>query len=191
MPTKAKGNFTAMHEITSAVRLGPRIRLNGEFVCSHRWIPSAVASASWLIFLATLFWRESNMTILLSAGVALVCSYAWGYSERAFRLDFTPALTHLKRRQYAEVWDSLAADRDLASLSACGEREETGVSSSVQGCLRNLLELAKISKTDEVLEIGCGVGRVGCELAAHCKNWPAATSRSTCFPSRQNACRAS
>jgi hypothetical protein len=125
-PTKAKVTFTAIHEITSAARLGPRIRLNREFVWSHRWIPSAVASASWLIFLATLFWRKSSLTILLSAGVALICSYAWGYSERAFRLDFTPALTHLKRRQYAEEWDSLAADRDLARLSACGEREETG-----------------------------------------------------------------
>jgi len=30
-PTNAKGNFTAMHEITSAARLGPRIRLNREF----------------------------------------------------------------------------------------------------------------------------------------------------------------
>ena len=67
--------------------------------------------------------------------------------------------------------DSLAADRDLARVSACGEREETGVRSSVQGCLRNLLALAKISKADEVLEIGCGVGRVGRELAAHCKSW--------------------
>jgi len=45
------------------------------------------------------------------------------------------------------------------------------VNSSVQGCLRNLLDLAKISNTDEVLEIGCGVGRVGRELAAHRKNW--------------------
>jgi ubiquinone/menaquinone biosynthesis C-methylase UbiE len=160
-----------MQEITSPARLAPRIRLNKEFVWSHRWMPRAVASASWLVFLATLFGRKSSLTILLSAGVALVCSYAWGYSERAFRLDFTPALTRLKRRQYAEVWDSLAADRDLARVSACGEREETAVRSSVQGCLRNLLELAKISKSDEVLEIGCGVGRVGCELAAQCKSW--------------------
>jgi hypothetical protein len=99
-----------MREITSVARL----------VWSHRWIPSAVASASWLIFLATLFWRKSCLTISLSAGVALVGSYAWGYSERAFRLDFTPALTHLKRRQYAEVWDSLAADRDLAAFLHAG-----------------------------------------------------------------------
>ncbi len=160
-----------MQEITSPARLGFRIRFNKELLWSHRWIPSAVASASWLVFLATLFWRKSSLTIFLSAGLALVCSYAWGYSERALRLDFTPALKHLKRRQYAEVWDALAADRELASVSACGEREETQVRSSVQDGLRNLLELARISKTDEVLEIGCGVGRVGRELAAHCKNW--------------------
>jgi ubiquinone/menaquinone biosynthesis C-methylase UbiE len=160
-----------MQEITSPVRVGSRIRFNKELLWSHRWIPSAVASVSWLAFLATLFWRKSSLTIFLSAGVALVCSYVWGYSERAFRLDFTPALKHLKRRQYAEVWDALAADRELASVSACGEREETEVRSSVQDCIRNLLELARISKTDEVLEIGCGVGRVGRELAAHCKSW--------------------
>ena len=160
-----------MQEITSPVRLGFRIRFNKELLWSHRWIPSVVASASWLVFLATLFWRKSSLTVFLSAGVALVCSYAWGYSERAFRLDFTPALKHLKRRQYAEVWDALATDRELASVSACGEREETEVRSSVQDCLRSLLELARISKTDEVLEIGCGVGRVGRELAAHCKSW--------------------
>jgi hypothetical protein len=145
-----------MHEITSAARPGPRIRLNREFVWSHRWIPRALASASWLIFLPTLFWRKSGLTILLSAGVALICSYAWGYSERAFRLDFTPGLTHLKRRQYAEVWDSLAADRDLDRLSACGEREETRVSSSVQGCLRNLLQLAKISTPRRYWKLDAG-----------------------------------
>ena len=121
-PTKAKGNLTAMREIVSVAWLGPRIRLNRDLfgVIGHRWIPSAVASASSLIFLATLLWIKSSLMISLSAGVALVCPYTWGYSERAFRLDFTPALTHLKRRQYAEVWDSLAADRDLARLSARG-----------------------------------------------------------------------
>jgi len=160
-----------MQEITTSARLEPRIRLNKEFVWSHRWIPSAVACASWLVFLATLFWRRSSLTIFLAAGVALVCSYAWGYSERAFGLDFTPSLTHLTRRQYAQVWDSLAADGELARVSACGERDETDVRSSVQGCLQNLLELANISKSDEVLEIGCGVGRVGRELAANCKSW--------------------
>jgi ubiquinone/menaquinone biosynthesis C-methylase UbiE len=142
-----------------------------EFVWKHRWLPKAVAAISWLFFLTAFFWRKSEPLILLSAAIALSCTYAWGYSDRAFRLFFSPALTHLKRKQYAAVWDSLAATRELATISACGERDESAVRSSVQICVRNIQELARISPQDEVLEIGCGVGRVGRELAPHCKNW--------------------
>jgi ubiquinone/menaquinone biosynthesis C-methylase UbiE len=140
-------------------------------VWKHRWLPKAVAAISWLFFLTAFFWRKSEPLILLSAAIALSCTYAWGYSDRAFRLFFSPALTHLKRKQYAAVWDSLAATRELATISACGERDESAVRSSVQICVRNIQELARISPQDEVLEIGCGVGRVGRELAPHCKSW--------------------
>ena len=160
-----------MHEVSSPIRGVPSIGLSKEFVWKHRWLPKAVAAISWLVFLTALFWRQSELWVVISAGFALLCSYAWGYSDRAFRLFFSPALTHLKRKQYAAVWDSLATTRELASVAACGEREETGVRSSVQNCVRNLKELARISPQDEVLEIGCGIGRVGRELAAHCKSW--------------------
>ena len=160
-----------MHEINSPTRGVPGIGLSKEFVWKHRWLPKVVAAISWLLFLTAFFWHRSEPLILLSAAVALSCSYAWGYSDRAFRLFFSPALTHLKRNQYAAVWDSLAAHRESASVAACGEREETGIRSSVQNCVRNLLGLARISPQDEILEIGCGVGRVGRELIAHCRSW--------------------
>jgi len=160
-----------MHEISSPSRGVPKIGLGKEFVWKHRWLPKAVAAVSWLLFLTAFFWRRSEPLVLVSAATALLCSYAWGYSDRAFRLFFSPALTQLKRDQYADVWDSLAATRELATVSACGEREETGVRSSVESCVRNLQDLARISAQDEVLEIGCGVGRVGRELATHCKSW--------------------
>jgi SAM-dependent methyltransferase len=160
-----------MHEISSPTRGVPKIGLGKEFVWKHRWLPKAVAAVSWLLFLTAFFWRRSELLVLVSAAASLLCSYAWGYSDRAFRLFFSPALTQLKRDQYADVWDSLAATRELATVSACGEREETGVRSSVGSCVRNLQDLARISAQDEVLEIGCGVGRVGRELATHCKSW--------------------
>lgn len=168
-PRQAESN--AMHEISSPTRGLPGIGLSKEFVWKHRWLPKSVAAISWLLFLTAFFWRRSELLILLSAAIALLCSYAWGYSDRAYGLFFSPALTHLKRKQYAEVWDSLAATRELATVAACGEREETGVRSSVQNLVRNLQELARISPQDDVLEIGCGVGRVGRELAAHCRSW--------------------
>ena len=37
--------------------------------------------------------------------------------------------------------------------------------------VRNVLELARIGAEDEVLEIGCGVGRIGLDLARHCRHW--------------------
>jgi ubiquinone/menaquinone biosynthesis C-methylase UbiE len=161
-----------MHEISSPTRGLPGIGLSiKDLVWKHRWLPKAIAATSWLLFLTAFFWRGSEPLILLSAAIALLCSYAWGYSDRAFRLSFSPALTHLKRKQYAQVWDSLAATRESATVAACGELEETGVRSSIQNCVRDLRELARISPQDDVLEIGCGVGRVGRELAAHCKSW--------------------
>jgi ubiquinone/menaquinone biosynthesis C-methylase UbiE len=160
-----------MHENSHAVRRIPGVRLSTEFVWAHRWMPKAAATTSWLIFLAALFWQKSDPVILVSAGTALLCSFVWGYYVRAFRHGFSPALTHLKREQYANVWDSLAASRELACGAASGELEESQVRSSVQGCVRDLIELARITPQDDVLEIGCGVGRVGRELAAHCRSW--------------------
>jgi ubiquinone/menaquinone biosynthesis C-methylase UbiE len=147
-----------------------RIKLIIAFVWKQRWLPKAVAISSCLLFLATLLGRKSEPINLLTAGIALFCSYAWGYSDRAFRQPIGP-LTHIKRKHYGEVWDSLAASRELANVAASGERDEAGLRSSVQTCLRDLLELARISREDEVLEIGCGVGRVGRELRPHCKSW--------------------
>jgi ubiquinone/menaquinone biosynthesis C-methylase UbiE len=36
------------------------------------------------------------------------------------------------------------------------------------------MELASLDSQDEVLEIGCGVGRIGLELAPHCRVWTGA-----------------
>ena len=36
------------------------------------------------------------------------------------------------------------------------------------------MELLPVGVEDEVLEIGCGVGRIGLELAAHCRRWTGA-----------------
>lgn len=95
---------SAMHEISSPTCDVPRIGLSKEFVWKHRWLPKAAAATSWLLFLTAFFWRKSELLILLFTAVALLCTYAWGYSDRAFRLFFSPALTHLKRKEYAAVW---------------------------------------------------------------------------------------
>jgi ubiquinone/menaquinone biosynthesis C-methylase UbiE len=148
-----------------------RFRLLADVVRKYRWLPAIATALSCLFFLAALPRGESKFWMLLAGGALLLCSSAWGYSARALQQPFSPSLTHLKRREYEQVWNSLSANRELAGLAAAGEREEEGLRRSVQSAVENLLELARISRSDEVLEIGCGIGRVGRELAPHCKSW--------------------
>ena len=160
-----------MSESIFPTRQISEIRLNMGLAWARRWLPAVAACASVALVLAAALWAKDLGLILLAVGGSLVCFYALGYSVRKRQQPFSPALTHLKRHQYGEVWNFLAATRELAGQSAAGEHEESELRRSVQSTIRNLLELASISPNDEVLEIGCGVGRVGRELVPHCRNW--------------------
>jgi ubiquinone/menaquinone biosynthesis C-methylase UbiE len=119
--------------------------------------------------------KDVHVFWVLGAAVALLfSSYVWGYSTRALKYGHWPSLAHLQRRQYAEVWDALAASPWEARAAACGKQEESAVRRSAMEPIENLLELAAVSSQDEVLEIGCGVGRIGFGLAPHCRTWTGA-----------------
>lgn len=160
----------AMAELSLASRAVPKLRGTAEFVWRHPWIPKIVAAVSCLGLLLALLLQSGPALVFLCAVAALLALYLLGYSDHAFRQGFR-TLPHLKRNQYAEVWDSLSSSRELACDAACGERGEAEVRRSVESCLGNLVSLLGISRQDEVLEIGCGVGRVGREMAPLCKSW--------------------
>jgi len=112
---------------------------------------------------------------LLSTGTALVtASYVWGYAARAFRVINFPSLLNLPRRQYGEVWDALAASPELAKAAACGYEDESDLRRSAQTPVKNLVELVGVRAEDDVLEFGCGVARIGLELAPLCRSWTGA-----------------
>jgi SAM-dependent methyltransferase len=112
---------------------------------------------------------------MIGAAVALMLSsYVWGYSARALQRVDWPSLAHLPRRRYAAVWDALAASPWKARAATCGKYVESEVRRSAAEPINNLLELAAVNSRDEVLEIGCGVGRIGRELASHCRAWTGA-----------------
>jgi cyclopropane fatty-acyl-phospholipid synthase-like methyltransferase len=85
-----------------------------------------------------------------------------------------PPLSNWQRREYAAVWDSLAGSMNDAAVAAAGEASESRLRSSASESVRNLLELASITTRDEILEIGCGVGRIAREIAPHCRSWTGA-----------------
>jgi SAM-dependent methyltransferase len=138
---------------------------------THSWLPAAVMLLAAVVFAAVSLLRLHPFC-LLSAGVAFgFSSFVCGYSAHARKSINFPFLGHLHRRRYAEVWDGLAASPWRARLAACGQREEYALRRSAERPVRNILELTRIGPEDEVVEIGCGVGRIGLELAPRCRSW--------------------
>ena len=77
----------------------------------------------------------------------------------------------LERSDYKAVWTNLSETVARAKMHVIGtEREEDFVRTGAQTyeCLR---ETVGVRPEDVVLEIGCGIGRVGKELAPHCRKW--------------------
>jgi SAM-dependent methyltransferase len=143
-------------------------------VRKYPWTPASATLIAAIGFIFALL-KGGHFFWLLGAPVALaLSSYVWGYSTRALKYMQWPALTHLHREQYAEVWDALAANSDLAKAAACGHVDETAVRRSAQTPLKNLIELAGVRPEDDILEFGCGVARLGLELASRCRSWTGA-----------------
>ena len=75
------------------------------------------------------------------------------------------------RSEYKKVWSALSTTEDQAKLHVIGVTEEAALQSTGEETLRFLQESVGIEKDDVVLEIGCGVGRVGKFIAPLCRKW--------------------
>lgn len=140
----------------------------------HRWVVPIAVIVCASVFVAVVI-KDAKSFWVLGAGVALVCAaYIWGYAARAFRVVEFPSLLNLPRRQYGDVWDALAANPELAKAAACGHEDEGAVRRSAQTPVKNLMELAGVRPEDDVLEFGCGVARIGLEIAPRCRAWTGA-----------------
>jgi len=117
-------------------------------------------------------WLPADRAVVIFAGITFAgATLFWGYCHRALKFVNYPSLDHLHRRQYAETWDHLASSPEQARAAACGESDENKLRLSAQRAVNNIIELARIDSTDCVLEIGCGVARIGFDLAPRCTQW--------------------
>lgn len=140
-------------------------------VRGYPWIPAAATLAAFVGLTAAAVTRVHAPWVLGLAAALVFSSFVWGYSARLCRRINWPSLDHLHRRQYAEVWDALASSPWRARAAACGEQEEVGVRSSASVPIKHLRELVSVGSEDDILEIGCGVGRIGFGLAPYCRTW--------------------
>jgi ubiquinone/menaquinone biosynthesis C-methylase UbiE len=75
------------------------------------------------------------------------------------------------RSEYKKVWSALSTTEEQAKLHVLGVTDEAALQSTGEETLRFLQESVGIRKDDVVLEIGCGIGRVGRMVAPLCRKW--------------------
>lgn len=81
------------------------------------------------------------------------------------------ALAGTSRHRYKETWNALSASIDEAKSAVSGKTDEAELAESGAATLDLLRTTVGIRPEDVVLEIGCGVGRVGAVLAPVCREW--------------------
>ena len=75
------------------------------------------------------------------------------------------------RSEYKKVWSALSTTQDQAKLHVIGVTDEDALRATGKQTLAFLQESVGIRADDVVLEIGCGVGRVGKVVAPLCRKW--------------------
>src|SRR6266542_1783228 len=74
-------------------------------------------------------------------------------------------------KDYKQIWDNLSTNSDDASFHVCCVKDEDEIRRNGAITAAFLREVLRIEPTDKVLEIGCGVARIGRELAPFCGEW--------------------
>lgn len=81
------------------------------------------------------------------------------------------SLTTVDRSNYKETWNLLSPTMDDAKMVVGGFVEEESYEITAQHTVKNLEDFVGINDSDTILEIGCGVGRVGKVLSPRCSKW--------------------
>lgn len=79
--------------------------------------------------------------------------------------------TIANRSDYKGTWEKLAHDNDSAKMWVAGYTDEAEFLRSGLHTVEVLERYVGIRPTDHILEIGCGVGRVGAVLSSRCAKW--------------------
>lgn len=74
-------------------------------------------------------------------------------------------------KDYKQIWNNLSASFPEASYHVCCIEDEDEIRGNGALTAAFLREALEIGPQDRVLEIGCGVARIGRELAPYCGEW--------------------
>ena len=72
---------------------------------------------------------------------------------------------------YRDFWNRQASSPESAISAVDGSQSEDVVRHTGRWSAAQTLAALNIGESDDVLELGCGIGRIGRELAPHCRSW--------------------
>ena len=72
---------------------------------------------------------------------------------------------------YDDFWEKAATTPQSALAAVDGSADEAILQTTGRWTARQVAHALLLQPQDEVLELGCGVARIGRELAPHCKRW--------------------
>ena len=79
--------------------------------------------------------------------------------------------TLANRSDYKGTWNGLVSNLDAAKMSVAGYTDEKELARQADATMEVLNRYLGIEPSHVVLEIGCGIGRVGQVLAPRCAEW--------------------
>lgn len=91
--------------------------------------------------------------------------------EESSGLPVAPGLTLHGRSAYKDVWECQAKDYASAMQAVAGPASEQDLDVTGLECIGALEQTVGVRSTDAVLEIGCGIARVGKPLSSRCLHW--------------------
>jgi len=74
-------------------------------------------------------------------------------------------------KEYKEVWNELSSRFDDAAYYVCCIKDEDEIRRNGVRTAQFLKAVLELGPQHKVLEIGCGIARVGRELAQYCQEW--------------------
>lgn len=77
----------------------------------------------------------------------------------------------MNQTNYKDCWDARAKSQEAAIAAVDGSTDETIVQHTGRWAAQQVRAALDIGKQDHVLELGCGVGRIGRELSPSCGHW--------------------
>jgi cyclopropane fatty-acyl-phospholipid synthase-like methyltransferase len=136
---------------------------------AYPWMPAPVFVGAGVIYVLALRGRVQPGVLFLSALVWAACAFLSG---RFLRLTAQwPRLDSLHRTEYSAVWDALSTTPDTAAQAAAGYSDEKDLRATGEEVAHRIADAVGLQPSEDVLEIGCGVGRIGWAMAPRSRSW--------------------